>query len=147
MIERIPQRGQNDCAICAVAMVMGQPYGYDRVLADSLRYKKVSPNGKFFTWWEPYLREEGFHTECRPFSDLYNLPRFAGGVFGLLGMDIPSFQQAHVVAVDELGIIDPADNSPGHIAIDEYVLGHRLKGFVFHEEFLALWRVASSAED
>ena len=35
MIKRIPQRDQTDCAICAVAMVMGRLYSYEHVVADS----------------------------------------------------------------------------------------------------------------
>jgi hypothetical protein len=50
MIVRIPQRSENDCAICTVAMVMGPPYSYERVLADSNRYPKVSSDGKFLSW-------------------------------------------------------------------------------------------------
>jgi len=34
MITRIPQRTKNDRALCAVAMVMGHPYSYERVLQD-----------------------------------------------------------------------------------------------------------------
>jgi len=60
IIVRIPQRAQNDCAVCNVAMVMGPPYTYDRVCADSARYPKITPDGKFPAWWETYLRDEGF---------------------------------------------------------------------------------------
>jgi hypothetical protein len=38
MIRRIPQRTKDDRAICTVAMVMGLPYSYDRVLEDSHKY-------------------------------------------------------------------------------------------------------------
>jgi len=43
-----------------------------------------------------------------------------------------------IVAVDELGIIDPADNMPSHIGIPEYVLDRISQGAVFHKEFLAV---------
>jgi hypothetical protein len=40
MIVRISQRTQDDCAICTVAMAMGSPYSYERVLADNVKYPK-----------------------------------------------------------------------------------------------------------
>lgn len=119
---------------------MGQPYSYERVLKDSDKYAKVSENGKFYAWWERYLRDEGFEIVYRPFLDLYSLPQFGGRVVGLLGMDIPHMIKAHIVAVDELGVIDPADNAPNHVAIEEYVLSRKTQGFSCHSEFLAVKR-------
>ncbi len=101
MIERVPQRTQTDCAICVVAMVMAHPYTNERVLNDSIKYAKVSDDGKFYAWWEPYIRDEGFRTVYRPFLDVYELPQFAGRVVGLLGMDLPPLKAGHIVAVDE----------------------------------------------
>jgi hypothetical protein len=138
MIVRIPQRSKTDCTICAVAMVMGHPYSYERVLSDSDKYQKTSKDGKFNAWWELYLRDEGFLAEYRPFMDLYNLPRFGGRVVGLLMFDIHHIKYSHIVAVDELGVIDPADNMSSHTEIAEYVLGRRNQGAVFHREFLAV---------
>jgi hypothetical protein len=37
MIIRIPQRTQDDCVICTLAMVMGPPYSYERVVAESAK--------------------------------------------------------------------------------------------------------------
>jgi len=138
MIERIPQRGKTDCTICAVAMVMGHPYNYERVLRDSEKYPKISEEGKFYGWWETYLRDEDFLIEYRPFMELYRLPQYRGQVAGLLMFDIPHIKYSHIVAVDELGIIDPADNMPPHLDIPEYVLGRISQGAVFHKEFLAV---------
>jgi hypothetical protein len=121
-------------------MVMAGPYTYERVLDDSSKYAKVSEDGKFFAWWEPYLRDEGFRTAYRPFLDLYSLPQFEGCVVGLLGMDLPHLNAGHIVAVDELGIVDPANNAPDHSDIAEYVLSHRSQGANFHSEFLAIKR-------
>lgn len=140
MIERIPQRENTDCAICVAAMAMGAPYSYERVLQDSQNYDKVSPNGKFYAWWEVYLRDEGFRGCYRPFLDLYQLPRFSGRVVGLLGMDIPHLQAGHIVCVDEIGIIDPANGAPDHIPIAEYVLERRAQGVRFHADFFAVER-------
>jgi hypothetical protein len=119
---------------------MGPPYSYERVVQDSQKYSKVSENKKFYAWWETYIRDEGFRACYRPFLDLYQLPRFSGRVVGLLGMDIPHKQAAHIVCVDEIGIVDPADDAPDHIDIGQYVLDRRAQGIIFHREFLAVER-------
>jgi hypothetical protein len=139
MIERIPQRSKTDCAICVVTMVMGPLYSYERVLRDSEKYPKMSEDGKFSAWWETYLQDEGFLVEYRPFMELYSLPYYGGRMMGLLGFDIPQLQYSHIVAVDELGIIDPADDSPPHTDIAAYVLGRiNNEKAVFHPDFLAV---------
>jgi hypothetical protein len=138
MIVRIPQRTKDDCAICAVAMVMGSSYSYERVLFDSNKYSKITVDGKFLAWWELYLRDEGFESIYCRFNGLYALNQCKGDVVGLLGMDIPHLQRGHIVAVDEFGVIDPADNAPEHIHIADYV-GNRLQdGVMFHTEWLAV---------
>ena len=123
-------------------MVMDHPYTYERVLADSqqAKYPKSDGAGKFLAWWELYLRDEGFYTEYRSFNDLYSLPRFGGEVVGLLTMDDPGLRMGHVVAVDELGVVDPADNAPDHVAIGDYVRNRSLDGARFHPEWLAIKR-------
>jgi hypothetical protein len=140
VIKRIPQRTKTDCAICVVAMVMAHPYSYERVLNDSDRYTKISADGKFYAWWETYLRDEGFRTIYRSFADLFDLPRFGGRVAGLLQIDFPHLRLGHIVAVDEVGIVDPAENAPDHIEIAEYVLNRNSQGAKFHSEFLAVER-------
>jgi len=80
MIQRIPQRAKDDCAICVVAMVMGPPYSYERVTEDSLRYPKVTSEGKFPAWWETYLRDERFDICYCRFDGLHALPDYAGTV-------------------------------------------------------------------
>jgi hypothetical protein len=138
MILRIPQRGMMDCAICAVAMVMGPPYSYERVAADSARYEHVTREGKFHEWWVPYLQHEGFAVCFRPASDLSALGQFGGTVVGLFGMTIPHVRMRHVVAVDALGVVDPADNFPDYVALSEYAHGRVGQGVVFDDEFLAV---------
>ncbi len=136
MILRIPQRGMTDCAICAVAMVMGPPYSYERVEEDSARYAQRSPEGKFLEWWVPYLRDARFAVR---FSSLGDLPVFGqcrGTVVGLLGMTIPHLRMRHVVAVDELGIVDPANGFPDHMRLGEYIRCRVQDGLVFDDEFL-----------
>ena len=38
-ITRISQSSQDDCTICAVAMLVGKPHRYERVLVDSRKYQ------------------------------------------------------------------------------------------------------------
>jgi hypothetical protein len=124
-------------------MVMGPPYSYERVLRDSAKYPQVLENVKFHAWWEPYLSAEGFRAVYRPFLDLCNLPRFRGRVVGLLGMTITHIRKRHIVAVDELGIIDPADGAPDHIfyiEIGNYINERESQGFTFDDDFLAVER-------
>ena len=119
---------------------MGRPYSYERVLRDSRKYPHVLENGKFHAWWEPYLQEEGFRALYRAFLDLYDLPRFRGRVVGLLTMAVPHIRMGHVVAVDELGIIDPAGGAPDHIKVSEYVLSRKPQGVTLDADFLAVER-------
>ena len=136
MIARIPQRTQDDCTICAVAMIMGAAFPYERVLADSSKYPSISEGRKFLAWWESYLSDNGFRKAYRPFLDLYSLPRFQGKVAGLLGMDFPHERKSHVVVVDEVGVIDSANGSPSHCDLQTYILSRIEDGAVFHKEFL-----------
>ena len=55
-------------------MVMQPPYSYDRVLQDSLKYPRISGDGKFPSWWETYFRDEGFDACYCSFMGLYRLP-------------------------------------------------------------------------
>jgi hypothetical protein len=135
MIRRIPQRTSDDCMICVVAMATGFPY--ERVHEDSQRYIKITEDGMFPAWWETYLHDEGFEFIYCPTSNLHRLPETAG-VVGIVRMDIPHLRKAHVVAADELGIVDPADNAPDHIGFSEYFRNRMAEGIRFHDEFLAV---------
>jgi hypothetical protein len=145
MIIRIPQRVKEDCVVCAVAMVMGHPYNYERVLRDSANYPAITGDGSFLAWWEGYLRDEGFQITYRRFLDLYELPRFRGSIVGLLHMNIPRLRAGHVVAVDELGIVDPADGAKDHIVIQDYIYSRLEDGFVFDKEFLAICKYSEAS--
>jgi hypothetical protein len=140
MIRRIAQRQQNDCAICVVAMLMAPIQDYDRVYNESSKYEKNAPGSKYYAWWESYLTDNGFHLCYRPFIDLYEIPRFGGLVVGLLGMDMPQLRSSHIVCVDEIGVVDPADGAPDHAELAEYVVGRSAQGAIFHKEFLAVAR-------
>jgi hypothetical protein len=47
---------------------------------------------------------------------------------------------AHIVAVDEAGVFDPADNAPEHISLQQYVLNRLDDGVVFYDVWLAVRR-------
>lgn len=89
MMARIPQWTQMDCVVCTVAMAMGRPYAYERMLSDSQRYEEVSPDGKFLAWWELYLRDEGFECLYCGFEGLFALRKHGSGLVEILGMDVP----------------------------------------------------------
>ena len=112
MIQRIPQRAKNDCAICTVAMAMGSPYTYEDILCDSKRYPHSTEDGKFLAWWETYFRDKGFQIAYRPLSDLFKLSTASECIRGIVGMDIPMLKSAHLVAVDAWGIVDPQITRP-----------------------------------
>ena len=117
---------------------MGLPYTYERVQEDSEKYHKVAKDGKGLAWWEGYLRDEGFTAFYCKFAGLYALPLYKGDVVGILGMDIPHLKTGHVVAVNEVGAVDPADNAPDHVGLQEYVRNRVLDGVCFHIEWLAV---------
>jgi hypothetical protein len=144
MIIRIPQRTQDDCAICTVAMVMGHPYSYERVLAETVRYPKTSADGTFYAWWETYFRDEGFDSTYCHFDGLRALGMYGGDVVRMLGMDIPHLNRGHIVAVDEIGAVDPADNAPDHLPLDHYVWNRKQDGVIFHSEWLAVKKSSSA---
>ena len=56
----------------------------------------------------------------------------------MLGMDIPHLNRGHIVAVDEFGVVDPADNAPDHVPLDVYVRNRLQDAVVFHTEWLAV---------
>jgi hypothetical protein len=145
MIARLPQRTKDDCAICVVAMVMRFPYTYERVLQDSSKYPKFTPDGKFPAWWETYFRDEGFDAFYCHSDGLYALPDYGGNVLGMLGMDIPYLKAAHIVAVDEIGVVDPADNAPDHLPLQEYVWNRLHDAVVFHDHWLAVRKLSTTS--
>jgi hypothetical protein len=55
-------------------------------------------------------------------------------------MTITQMKKRHIVAADEIGIIDPADDAPDHIEIGNYILDRKSHGFTFDDDFLAVER-------
>jgi hypothetical protein len=53
-------------------------------------------------------------------------------------MNIPHVGMGHIVAVNEFGVIDPADNAPNHISLKGYILGRIPDGVVFENNWLAV---------
>jgi hypothetical protein len=135
MMEPISQRTSDDCVICALAMVMGPPYTYERVAEDRKKYQVVDEAGHALPWWESYLRDEGFQVERKTmrdlkFSDFKELP---AGARALLVFKIPHMKIAHIVAIDEHGVIDPQVGSLGEDA--EYQSVDAFREVFFIEEW------------
>lgn len=80
-MEPISQRTDDDCTICAVAMVMGPPYTYERVAEDRKKYPLKNEDGRALPWWKDYLRDEGFEVEYATleveYATLNDLKRFS----------------------------------------------------------------------
>jgi len=66
------------------------------------------------------------------------IPSHGGEVVGLLVMHQPILRGSHIVAIDELGLVDPSDGSPDHVPFDRYPLVKSAQGFTFDEDFLAI---------
>jgi hypothetical protein len=133
-VRRIPQRTTNDCAVCSVATVLG--FSYERVLRD--RQARYSHFDDCTAWWEPYLEEENRRCQYLPTKNLDSISSSGGGVVGLLVMHHPGLRAAHLVAIDEIGVVDPSDGFPDHVPCYRYFPMKLAQGFVLDEEFLAI---------
>ena len=128
----------NDCVTCVVAMVTGYPY--EHVLEDSKRYPQQTSDGKYYEWWVDYFQHQRLKVEFRPFMGAYDLWKEADRAVGILGMTIPHLKRRHVAAVDQAGVVDPADGCPDHIHLADYIQSRLPQGVVFDTEFLAILR-------
>jgi hypothetical protein len=131
----------DDCVICVAAMVMGSPYNYERVLKDSSKYQKVDTNGKYIPWWETYLMDEGFNLHHWRWSesDLNAISTFISRLreeaAGILTMNLPGVQRRHIVAVDSMGVVDPAVGAPPHESLDRYISERKSQGVIFDDQY------------
>lgn len=122
-MEKISQRTGDDCVICVLAMVMGPPYTYERVLQDSKKYRQTDDQGRFVAWFADYLKDEGFEVEHRPisdlraFSDLASLPE---GSRAMLVFRMPHLKINHIVAIDRGGVIDPQDDPAEYKGVTDF---------------------------
>jgi len=132
LMEKISQRTRADCVVCVLAMVMGRPYTYERVLQDSKKYPKTNAAGQTIAWWKDYLSDEGIEVEMRPlsdpksFSDLASLPEDSRA---MLVFEIPHMKIGHIVAIDQLGVIDPQDHPAEYRSVDDFCGIFRVKGW------------------
>jgi hypothetical protein len=53
---------------------------------------------------------------------------------GILTMSIPRLQRGHIVAVDRMGIVDPADGAPAHESLERYIATRKSQGALFDDE-------------
>ncbi len=70
----------------------------------------------------------------------YDLWKEGGRTFGILGMTIPHLKRRHVAAVDQAGVVDPADGYLDHIHLADYIQSRLPQGVVFDTDFLAILR-------
>ncbi len=132
MMEKISQRTRDDCTICVVAMVMGPPYTYERVLQDSKKYQRTDNEGHGVAWWKDYLNDEGFEAEQRPlsdlrsFSDLASLPEDSRA---MLVFQIPHLRTGHIVAIDRFGVIDPQEHPAVYRSVDDFCGIFKIEGW------------------
>jgi hypothetical protein len=132
MMEPLSQRTPDDCAVCSVAMVMGAPSSYERVSLDATRFPKVDDRGYALAWWKDYLEQEGFEVahelleDPRRFSDLSVLP---DGSRALLVYQIPHMGIGHIVAIDNVGVIDPMDQPARYVSVAEFNEIFRIEGW------------------
>ncbi len=141
ILRRVPQRQLDDCAICSIASVLG--YSYERVQADRRqRYGHVDDRT---AWWEWYLEDEGHSSEYLPTTQLDVISRKGGTVVGLFVMHHHALRASHIIAIDELGFVDPSDGFPDHVLFDVYPTIKTAQGFIFDQDFLAV--ALSTAED
>jgi len=54
---------------------------------------------------------------------------------GILTMTLPREQKRHIVAVDSMGVVDPADDAPPHESLDRYILKRKLQGIIFDDQW------------
>jgi len=120
MMEKISQRTDDDCTICVLAMMMGPPYTYERVLNDSRKYAKTDNEGYTLAWWKEYLVqvEQRPLTDRKRFSDLASLP---GNSRAMLVFQIPHLRIGHIVAIDRFGVIDPQEHPASYRSLDDFV--------------------------
>jgi hypothetical protein len=132
MMEKISQRTHDDCTICAVAMVMGPPYTYERVLQDSKRYPMADSEGHGLAWWKDYLHDEGFETEHGSLSDLRTLSDFSSlpkDSRAMLVFEIPHVRTGHIVAIDQFGVIDPQEHPADYRSVTDFCEIFKIEGW------------------
>ena len=133
-VARINQRERDDCAICTVAMVLSYPY--ERVREDRIR--RYGHFDDKTAWWERYFQDEGRAVAYLPLSQLQVVQGKDSDVLGVLVASNPALEAAHVVVVDEDGVVDPADGCPDHLVLAQWATLRVAQGFVLDGEFLVV---------
>ena len=59
-------------------------------------------------------------------------------VVGLIVLQNYWMQAAHIVAIDEVGVLDPSDGLPDHMAWSTYCNQRQRQGFIFESDFLVV---------
>jgi len=133
-VVRIDQRTMDDCAICTVAMVLGDTY--EQVFAD--RWGRYAQVDNKTSWWELYFDEEGRRVKYLPLAERKVVQVNDSNVLGVLGLSHPTARKGHVVVLDELGVVDPATGLPEHMGFARWRAARMSQGFVLDSDFLAV---------
>ena len=130
----VNQRQRDDCAICTAAMVMSYPY--EQVLED--RHQRYPRFDDKTAWWEWYFQDEGRQIEYLPLQERDAIRANHSNVLGVIGLKHHGLSVGHIVVLDELGVVDPADGLPDHMAFADWRIARLSQGFVLEREFLAV---------
>ena len=124
-------------------MVLG--YAYERVRED--RTRRYGPLDDKTAWWEWYFQDEGRAVEYLPLSQLHVVQGKDSDFLGVLVANNAMLEAAHIVVVDELGVIDPADGFPDHLTTAQWETLRAAQGFVLDSEFLVIHPVVRGSRD
>ncbi len=91
------------------------------------------------------LGGRGRTCEYRPITELETISVYAGDVVGLLVMQQHQLRASHIVAIGEWGFVDPSEGFPDHVPFDQYPRVKSRQGFVFDEDFLAIFNSPTKA--
>ena len=114
-------------------MILG--YAYERVEADRTELAQFDDRT---AWWEHYLWDAGCPNGYRPLADIDVVLAVGTPLVGLLAMQSHRHEAAHVVANDEVGVLDPSDGFPEHKGWSMFPALKRSQGFTLDSEFLAV---------
>jgi hypothetical protein len=121
---------------------MALSYSYERVLKDRRRrYPQFDDKA---AWWEWYFQDEGRRIAYLPLQERDVVQANDSNVLGVLVVTHPRLSVAHIVVMDELGVVDPSDGFPEHLAFVKWKALKLAQGFVLESEFLAVSTIGES---
>lgn len=111
-------------------------YRYERVLED--RQQRFPQFDNKTSWWEWYFLDEGRQIEYLPLQARDLIQDHDSNVLGVIGLKHHGHAMGHIVVLDELGVVDPAEGFPDHMSFADWRVAKLSQGFVLEPEFLAV---------